>query len=227
MLAADVDECGGGDQFVAALLYNRSLGAVCLKAMALKAEDRYESCRALANDIERWLADEPVSARREPLRERAWRWVRKHPIPASAVAAALAVGLVASLYGLRREREFATGLAAANAAIDQQRARAEHRERQAIEAVKRFRDAVTDNPALKNNPALEDLRKTLLKEPLSFFRSLRDQLQADNDTRPEALGRLAAAVSELGHLTDEIGNKQDAIIAHQEALELGKPNKGT
>ena len=135
-----------------------------------------------------------------------------------SLGATLAVGLVASLYGLRREREFATGLAAANAAIDQQRARAEQRERQAIEAVKRFRDAVTDNPALKNNPALEDFRKTLLKEPLSFFRSLREQLQADNDTRPEALGRLAAAVSELGHLTDEIGNTQDAIIAHQEAL---------
>jgi tetratricopeptide (TPR) repeat protein len=199
---------------------DRALEAICLKAMVLMPEDRYESCRALVEDIDRWLADEPVSARGEPLRERAWRWVRKHPIPASAVAAALVVGLAASLYGLRRERAFATGLAAANTAIDQQRTRAEDRERQAIDAVKRFRDAVAENPALKNNPALEDLRKTLLKEPLAFFRTLRDQLQADNDTRPEALARLAQAALELGDLISEIGDWQDALTACQEALTI-------
>ena len=44
-----------------------ALEAICLKAMALKPEDRYASCRALADDVERWTADEPVSAWREPL----------------------------------------------------------------------------------------------------------------------------------------------------------------
>ena len=39
-----------------------ALEAVCLKAMALKPEDRYATCRALADDVERWAADEPVSA---------------------------------------------------------------------------------------------------------------------------------------------------------------------
>ena len=48
-----------------------ALEAVCLKAMALKPADRYGSPRALADDIERWMADEPVSARREPAAERA------------------------------------------------------------------------------------------------------------------------------------------------------------
>ena len=46
---------------------DRALEAVCLKAMALKPEDRYASCQALAEDVERWMADEPVSAWREPL----------------------------------------------------------------------------------------------------------------------------------------------------------------
>ena len=44
-----------------------ALEAVCLKAMALRPEDRYASARALADDVEHWLADEPVSAYREPL----------------------------------------------------------------------------------------------------------------------------------------------------------------
>ena len=38
--------------------------------MATKPEDRYASCRALADDVERWMADEPVSAWAEP-------WTRK------------------------------------------------------------------------------------------------------------------------------------------------------
>ena len=45
---------------------DRALEAVCLKAMATKPEDRYGSCRALADDIERWMADEPVTAWTEP-----------------------------------------------------------------------------------------------------------------------------------------------------------------
>ena len=44
---------------------DKALEAVCLKAMALKPEDRYATPRALADDIERWLADEPVAAYRE------------------------------------------------------------------------------------------------------------------------------------------------------------------
>jgi hypothetical protein len=56
-----------------------ALEAICLKAMALRPEDRYASARALAQDIENWLADQPVSARREPLWQRVRRWCRWHP----------------------------------------------------------------------------------------------------------------------------------------------------
>src|SRR5262249_51310179 len=76
------------------------------------------------------------------------------------------------------------------------------------------------NPELKNNPALDSLRRTLLKEPLAFFKALRDRLQADKDTRPESLARLARANSDLGFLTQEIGDKQDALIAYRDALAI-------
>ena len=55
-----------------------ALEAVCLKAMALRPEDRYGSPRALAEDLERRLADEPVSAWREPRVVRARRWLGRH-----------------------------------------------------------------------------------------------------------------------------------------------------
>jgi serine/threonine protein kinase len=43
-----------------------ALEAICMKAMALRPEDRYATALALSADIEHWLADEPVTAYREP-----------------------------------------------------------------------------------------------------------------------------------------------------------------
>ena len=73
---------------------DRALEAVCLKAMARRPEDRYSSCRALAEDLERWMADEPVSAWREPVSRRARRWARRHRPAVSGVAAAMLAGLI-------------------------------------------------------------------------------------------------------------------------------------
>jgi WD40 repeat protein/tRNA A-37 threonylcarbamoyl transferase component Bud32 len=88
----------------------RALEAVCLKAMALKPEDRYPTARALADDVEHWLADEPVAALVEPFSVRAGRWARRHRTLVTATAAALmvaVVGLVAAtlLLGEANQRE--------------------------------------------------------------------------------------------------------------------------
>jgi tRNA A-37 threonylcarbamoyl transferase component Bud32 len=71
-----------------------ALEAVCAKAMAAKPEDRYGSAKALAQDVQRWLADEPVSAYREPWGVRAGRWLRRHKTLASATTVGLLVTLV-------------------------------------------------------------------------------------------------------------------------------------
>jgi serine/threonine protein kinase len=55
-----------------------ALEAVCLKAMALRVEDRYASPSALAEDIEHWLADEPGSAWQEPIWIQVRRCLRRH-----------------------------------------------------------------------------------------------------------------------------------------------------
>ena len=75
---------------------DRALEAVCLKAMAHRPADRYASPRSLSEDLERWMADEPVSAWREPLSRRARRWAKRNR---TAVTAAL-VALVAGVMGL-------------------------------------------------------------------------------------------------------------------------------
>jgi serine/threonine protein kinase/tetratricopeptide (TPR) repeat protein len=98
-----------------------ALEAVCLKAMALKPEDRYASPRALADDVERWIADEPVTAYREPFTRRARRWARKHrtPLSIAATAAAVAALLLGNFawqrYDRRRTAESSASLLLARA----------------------------------------------------------------------------------------------------------------
>ncbi len=77
-----------------------ALEAICLKAMALKPEDRYPTARALAEEIEHWLADEPVAALAEPISLRTKRWMRKHPGPVAGLAASLLAGIAGLATGL-------------------------------------------------------------------------------------------------------------------------------
>ena len=108
----------------------------------------------------------------------------------------------------------------AESAAKKQKGRAEEREQLAIDAVKRYGDVVRETPELKNNPGLAPLRAKLLKEPQEFFKRLRDRLQADEETTPETLARLASASFDLGKLTDEIGDKRDALLAFEESLAI-------
>jgi hypothetical protein len=73
---------------------DKALEAVCLKAMALKPEDRYATPRALADDIERWMADETVSAWREPRTRTLLRWLARNRTVVTATGAAVLVALL-------------------------------------------------------------------------------------------------------------------------------------
>jgi tetratricopeptide (TPR) repeat protein len=84
-----------------------TLEAIRLKALALRPEDRFPSAKALAEDVEHWLADEPVSARPDSFLARATRWGRKHRTAVASLVVLLATGLVTStagLYLINRER---------------------------------------------------------------------------------------------------------------------------
>ena len=94
------------------------------------------------------------------------------------------------------------------------------RQRTAIDAVKRFGDVIRASPELKNNPSLAPLRASLLGEPQAFFKQLRDRLEADKETSLDSLDRLATASWELGGITNEIGDKQDALHADERALAI-------
>ncbi|QDU24142.1 WD40 repeat domain-containing serine/threonine protein kinase [Urbifossiella limnaea] len=73
------------------------LDLVCRKCMARVPRDRYATAAELADDLDRFLAGRPVTARPAGLVERLWRWCKREPAlaTASGVAALALAGLAA------------------------------------------------------------------------------------------------------------------------------------
>lgn len=93
-----------------------ALEAICLKAMARDPAARYLSAKALAADIGRWLADEPVGVYRDPWPVRAARFAKRHRTAVTAAGVMAATGLVALGVGnvlVRQQRDIAQANAAA------------------------------------------------------------------------------------------------------------------
>ncbi len=88
------------------------LETIVLKAMARDTTERYVSARALAEDLERFLADRTILARRSSVRKRTWRWCRRNRALAAltslaasltfAVAIVSTVAALVSIHQLKR-----------------------------------------------------------------------------------------------------------------------------
>ena len=81
---------------------------IVLRALEKDRERRYESAAALAEDLQRHLAHEPVNAGPPGALYRCGKWVRRHRVAfvsITAVALSLCIGLVTTLMALKREAE--------------------------------------------------------------------------------------------------------------------------
>jgi eukaryotic-like serine/threonine-protein kinase len=181
----------------------RPLEAICLKAMALAPEERYASPRGMADDVEAWLADEPVSAMREPWTAAAWRWVKKHRTLVSSAAAMLMVAVVTMTAGNvllnaanNRERE------AKNAAIAAKESNDKLLE-QARGSLERF-ETLSQREEFGRH-GMEPLRRELQEVALEYYATIAEQAgeteQARAD-RGDAYHRLGSTLWNMGRLED-------------------------
>lgn len=117
---------------------SRDLEAVVLKCLEKDPSRRYGTAQELAQDLERYLAGEPVKARPVGEVERLWRWCRRNSLVASllaAVAAALVLGSATAIFfaiqaqkSAVKEKQRAQTEREARKIADQQRQRAQNEE---------------------------------------------------------------------------------------------------
>jgi serine/threonine-protein kinase len=177
------------------------LESICCKAMRLEPTDRYPSVRALAEDILRWLADEPVSVHHESLTTRTIRWARRHKSLVSAASALVLTALVALTVAtaiVRKQRNQARQARdetkVALAQTEEARRLAEFH---ALNGVKLINELVTlgDRQFISTNVAPER-RRQLLESALHFIRTTREGQASDVNIQVES----ALVARRLAHL---------------------------
>jgi serine/threonine protein kinase/WD40 repeat protein/Flp pilus assembly protein TadD len=113
----------------------RDLETIVLKAIEKEPRSRYQTADAMAEDLRRYLADEPIKARQVSTSERYWRWARRNPVIATlggVLTAVLIAVTVGSLVAASQYETIARSEKLANAQSQLDRKDAIEARRQAI-----------------------------------------------------------------------------------------------
>jgi len=204
-----------------------ALEAVCLKAMALDPADRYETPKALGEEVERWMADESVAAYRESWTRTLTRWLTRHRTGVTAVGAAMLVALAGLVAVLGVQTRANGQLTAKNAELDVAfRREAEARKEaqtnfvMAQDAVKDYLTSVSQNTLLQLEDSVDirSLRQELLTTALKYYKSFVNQRSDD----PLLRRQLAEAYFRVGEITKEVGSASQAIESLRAAETIWK-----
>ena len=209
-------------------LVPRPLEAICLKAMALSPSDRYPTPHALAEDLEHWLADEPISAHREGWTGHLRRWARRNKAWTQAGAAAVilvaVVSTVAAFLINDSRQKVADALSSESQALlkekaalaqeTQARTEAEANFQMARAAVDDYLTKVSQNTLLKlqDRADLRALRKDLLESALKYY----EMFLKTHANDPKLRAQAAAAYARVAEITREIGSETEALRAFEQ-----------
>jgi serine/threonine protein kinase/Flp pilus assembly protein TadD len=177
----------------------KDLETIVLKTMSKEPGERYTTAQDLAHDLQRFLNDEPIRAKRPSATERVAKWSRRHrTLVASAIVMLFlsVIGLSVGALLISQQRDAAQ---AAASDAKTQRGRAEGNLRQARAAVDKMFTKVAEE--LADRPHMEQLRRELLEEALQFYEGFLQESGDDPEVRYETVlvhGRVADIYHALG-----------------------------
>lgn len=207
----------------------RDLETIIVKSIAREPAARYQSAAELAADLQRFLEDRPVRARRVTPAERFWRWCRRNPVVASLTSAVvLLLALVTAVatagyvqtrsawrseWQQRQKAEATTELAmqaldkifqqfAPNRIVDTADLTLEDSEGQAIE--------IPVQPVLSKESAM------LLEHMLIFY----DRLAEQGGNNARLRRKVADANRRVGDIRQRLGHYEQARAAYERSVEL-------
>jgi serine/threonine protein kinase len=177
------------------------LQAICLKALRKPKDERYASASELAQDVQRWLADEPVYAYSEPWTAKARRWARRHKTAVSTAAGLLVTATVA--------------LGVSTFLISQEKQEAEAQGQQARQAV----NLLTKVADIGFDEQLDPLQKEFLEKALAYYEQFTGRV-ANNPAVKREHGR---AHQQMGDILRKLGKVKEAENSYLKAIALLEP----
>lgn len=177
------------------------LEAVCLKAIRKEKADRYQSAAELAQEVRRYLADEPVLAYAEPWTQKAMRWARRHRTRVAAAVATLAVATIA--------------LACSSWIISGERREAETQGEQARQAV----HLLAKGADIAFDDQLDPMQKEILENALAYYAKFTSRASG----KPEVRLEHGQAWRQMGDLERKLGRLAESEAAYGKAIGLLEP----
>jgi tetratricopeptide (TPR) repeat protein len=187
----------------------RDLEVICLKCLRKEPGRRYSSAAALAEDLERFVAGKPITARPPGMWERLMYWSRREPRVAAlsaAVVLLLAAGVLVATWLAMRERRRAEE-------AEQARRRADDNARLLGDTLDGVVGRIAENRALQA-AGLTDLRNNLLHQVVPAYERL---LAANEGVSTAGLGR---ALNSMAGLRHALGQEPEALADARLAEDL-------
>ncbi len=199
----------------------RDLETICLKCLAKEPAKRYANASALAEDLRRFQAGEPVQARSASRVERSAKWARRHPAPA------LLLGV--SLWALVALTVLSGGLVAARNEAEHKSREAEKQqkeaEKQARLAEDRRKDAETQKGLAEAEKEKAQKEAAKAQKARAFLVSIFDRSDANRlggamtarQILDEAERRLPREFADQPGLRDELRGDVENLYARMTA----------
>jgi eukaryotic-like serine/threonine-protein kinase len=177
------------------------LEGVCMKALRKTSAERYATAGELAQEVQRYLADEPVQAYAEPWTTRVLRWARRHRTAISAAAALLVTATIA--------------LAISTVLVSREKTEAEAQGQKARHAV----HLLTKVADIGFNDQLDPLQKEFLEEALQYYEQFTNRVAHDPGIRLEH----GHAYQQMGDIQRKLGRLPESKQAYVKAIEILEP----
>jgi eukaryotic-like serine/threonine-protein kinase len=188
-------------------LIPRDLETITLKAIARDPEDRYETAGTLAADLQNFLEDRPILARRMSAPERLTRWCRRNRAVASLTAAvAVLLVLVTAVATIGYARE---SFERRRATIQQQRA--EVTSTLALQALERIYSQFAPTPMLMAaEPAIEEPAREIDEDEEAALLPAQSPLPLSG----EVAGLLESLLDFYGRLSRHAANNHEVLTRY-------------